>query len=512
MKKARYKDQNNENYKKIVIVLFVVIFILLLVSVGLSTLQKDIESGELDYNNLTTIKEVIEYYKSKYISERDSKTEGYFFDVFLEFRVKPYNEDDTSNEEYYMKLIEDAAKVMYYYSFQLIDEKNDVVVKVKCSGNRIEKILINDIEDYFIFMDSQISMKTYIELPITDFSINSPVLQSCVDNGWSGNINFGTRESIFENYFLYVDEGLEVRTIQNKIYNIIFTKKYADKVINNLGVGNSLKDVEDILGDATFKDEKLDVIGYKGEKFYAFFTPSEISIYRVYEGDANDFFKLADDLINEKTDLLTFMNDLTYMWPDYSEYNYSANSFFVAYPLKGIEISLKSSDISGILVYNSIKSTMSKIQPYLEDTNFVARLQIDSVYEAEKRRFSNELKQEELIKEFEESLSEEEKSIIGKSFGYKCYPVKDEYNSIYGIKFIGTSVDRPNREINDAITSYLWLTSDIFLYSKQGVGIFAYNLTDGKVQRVIDGNEAYVLKGYNDGILRYDNKEVPVQY
>ena len=67
MKKARYKDQNNENYKKIVIVLFVVIFILLLVSVGLSTLQKDIESGELDYNNLTTIKEVIEYYKSKYI-------------------------------------------------------------------------------------------------------------------------------------------------------------------------------------------------------------------------------------------------------------------------------------------------------------------------------------------------------------------------------------------------------------------------------------------------------------
>ena len=206
------------------------------------------------------------------------------------------------------------------------------------------------------------------------------------------------------------------------------------------------------------------------------------------------------------------MNDLTYMWPDYSEYNYSANSFFVAYPLKGIEISLKSSDISGILVYNSIKSTMSKIQPYLEDTNFVARLQIDSVYEAEKRRYSNELKQEELIKEFEESLSEEEKSIIGKSFGYKCYPVKDEYNSIYGIKFIGTSVDRPNREINDAITSYLWLTSDIFLYSKQGVGIFSYNLTDGKVQRVIDGNEAYVLKGYNDGILKYDNKEVPVQY
>ena len=36
-------------------------------------------------------------------------------------------------------------------------------------------------------------------------------------------------------------------------------------------------------------------------------------------------------------------------------------------------------------MYNSIKSSMSKIQQYLDNTNFVARLQIDSVYEAEKR-------------------------------------------------------------------------------------------------------------------------------
>lgn len=512
MKKARYKDQNNQDYKKVLIVLFVVIFVLLLISLGLSGLKED-KPSELKYGNFTTIKEVIEYYKSRYISENDNNEgNGYFFDVYLKFRFKPYNDDDTSNEEYYNDLINDAAKVMQYYSFQLIDEEQEIVVKVKCYNNKIEKILINDIEDYFIYMDSQISMKQYIELPVTEFSVSSPVLQTCIDNNWNGNINFGTRESIFEGYYLYTDEGLKVRTIQNKIYNIIFTKKYTDKVVNNLGVGIKLKDIEDVLGDATFKDEKLGVIGYKGERFYVFFTETEISIYRVYDGDVDEFFDLADKLINEKLDLLGFMNELTYMWPDYSEYNYSADGFFVAYPLKGIEISLKSSDISGILVYNSIKSTMSKIQPYLDDTNFVARLQIDSVFEAEKRRVDNELSHEEKINEFQNSLSDEEKQIIGKSIRYKFYPVRDEYGLIYGIKFIGSSDDRPNRELNDGITSYLWLASDMFIYSKAGEGIFAYNLSDGRVQRLIEGSHDFVLKGFNDGILKYDNSEVPIQY
>lgn len=512
MKNSRYKDQNNQNYKKIIIVLFVVIFILLLISLGLSVLEDDGGGGDLDYNNLTTIKEVIEYYKSTYISEKESKLDGYQYDVYLKFRLKPYNNDDTSNEQYYMDLINDAAKVMYYYSFQLIDEENEITVQVKCFNNRIDKIIINGIEDYFIYMDSQISMKEYVEIPVSDFTINSPVLQACVDTDWSGDINFGSRESIFENYFLYVEEGLKVRTIQNKIYNIIFTKKYTDKIVNNLGVGLSLKDVEDVLGEATFKDDKLGVIGYKGEKFYVFFTPKEVSVYRVYNGDVDEFFKLADKLINEKVDLLTFMNELTYMWPDYSEYTYSANSFFVAYPLKGIEISLKSSDISGILVYNSIKSTMSKIQPYLENTNFVARLQIDSIFEAEKRRCENETGHQDRINEFENSLSEEDKTRIGKSVRYKFYPVIDEYNAVYGIKFIGTSDDRPNRELNDNVTSYLWLASDLFIYSKAGTGIFAYNLSDGRVQRLIDGIDDFVLQGFNNGILKYDNKEVPVQY
>ena len=41
--------------------------------------------------------------------------------------------------------------------------------------------------------------------------------------------------------------------------------------------------------------------------------------------------ELADKFVAEELDLLEFMNELTYMWPDYSEYSYSSNSFFISF-------------------------------------------------------------------------------------------------------------------------------------------------------------------------------------
>ena len=513
MKSVRYKDQNNENYKKILIVLFVLIFVLLFISLVLSGIAKKNEKKELSFDNISSIQELLEYYECKYLGEADGAENGYRFDVFTEFKYKLYNADNTSNEEFYTKLINAAARVMKYYSFRLIDEKNDITIKVKCKNNMIESIIINDIEDYFIYMDSQISMRQYVELPITDFEVKSPILQTLIDRSWDDEIDFGTKESLFNNYEIYHDEGLKVRKIQNKVYNLVFTKKYTEKIVNNISVGAKTEDIVDVLGKPTFEDDRLDVIGYKSNDFYIFFSDNEISVYRIYQGDTDDFFKLADLLIDEKLDLLDFMNELTYLWPDYSEYSYSANSFFIAYPLKGIEIKLNSSDISGILVYNSIKSTMSKIQPYLDNTNFIARLQIDSVYEAEKRRFEIENGHEQRYNEHINSLTDEEKETVGKSIRYKAYPEKDENGYVYSMKFYSTSDDRPSRELNDSIDSYLWLTSDMFLYSKTGEAIFAYDLNTGKVQRLIQGSDDFVLRGYKDGILTYDNKEVPiVQY
>ena len=191
MKKARYKDQNNENYKKIVIVLFVVIFILMLVNGILGIIQKRVEdeNKEIVYEEISSIEEVIEYHKSIYFSEKISMEKDIYLEVKVEF-CKLLYENDKSNEEYFNELLNDCAKVLRYRSFYLIDSKNGITIKVICKNQKIASIIINDIEDYFIYMDSQISMKNFKEIKTTPLNIESEILQSCINENWNKAINF----------------------------------------------------------------------------------------------------------------------------------------------------------------------------------------------------------------------------------------------------------------------------------------------------------------------------------
>ncbi len=510
MKQKRYKDHNEKNYRFILVVVFVMVFILFLAIFALNKVKEDIKSSEISYDQISTMKEVVEYHKSKYISENTSEELGFALDVYVKFKV-PLYQDDVSNEEYYNNLLEDAAKIIHYNSYKMIDKDKQITIKVICENKKIKKILINDMEDYFIYHDSQISMKKFVEIENTEFSITSELLQSCIDNEWkSENIYFGERDSIFNEYYIYFDEGIKARTINGKIYNIIFTQKYNGNIINNLFAGVDFQSIKSTLGKPTFETE--DVIGYKGEKIYVFFTETEVSVYRNSYIDTDDFFNLADEFIDEDIDFLEFMNKLTYLWPDYSEYEYNSTSVFISYPLKGIEIAINNGDINGILVYNNNKSTLSKIRRYLENTNFVGRLQIDSVFEAEKRRVD---KEKNLIKncdDYIDGLDEETKKIIGESMNYKIFAKKDLNGYIYEMNFISKYGERPNRQLADSMNYYLWLNNDYFLYSKVNKGIFFYNVNTGRVQRVLTGTGEFKLNSFENGILNYDDEVIQLQF
>lgn len=511
MKRTKYKEQNTKNYKKIIIILVILVFVLMILTMLLDKAKKE-QPSNVSYDNIKTIKEVIEYYGSKYISENQSEDKEYSLDVYLEFKLLPYNEDNTSNEEYYNNLLGDCAKIINYKSFRMIDEKNDLFVEIICNGKKIKTIKINGIEDYFIYTDSQLSMKEYQEIKTTDFAITSEVLKNCIDNNWNPEVYFGERDSIFDEYYIYFDEGIKVRTINNKIYNIVFNKKYNGDVINSNFPGKDLDSIEVNLGEATFKDEDKNIIGYKGKDVYVFFTESEISVYRVSTYETDDFFDLADRYVNKELDFLDFMNELTYLWPDYSDYKYSKDYVFISYPLKGVEIKLNYEDTNGILIYNNIKTNLRRVGEYLENTDFVSRLQLDLVFETEKRRIENDRKELDLCKEYIESLEDEQKDIIGDSFYYGIYAEKDNNDFIYEMKFISKSEDRPNRILSDSINTYLWINNSLFLYSKPGKGIYLFNLDDGSIRRVITGDEEYELKGFENGILKYDNTEMEFQY
>ena len=222
-----YRKEKNKNYK-IIIILIIFIFMLITISVILGKIYKKEQTENLSYDNLTTIKEVIEYYDSKYISEKESDNSKYILDVSLKFKYLPYNENNESNEEYYNKLLEDCAKILKYRSFRMIDKENDLNVEIICNGKKIVSIIINGIEDYFIYMDSMFSMKEFKEIDITEFNIQSQELQNIINNNWNPDVDLGTRDSIFNNYYIYFNRGIKTRTIDGKIYNIVFDKKYKE--------------------------------------------------------------------------------------------------------------------------------------------------------------------------------------------------------------------------------------------------------------------------------------------
>ena len=88
--------------------------------------------------------------------------------------------------------------------------------------------------------------------------------------------------------------------------------------------------------------------------------------------------------------------------------------------------------------------------------------------------------------------------------------VLDNNNNAYSIKFISLLGDTPNRQLNDSMDSYLWINNDTFIYSKKSKGIFLYDLNTGVVSRIITGKEEYILKGYENGILKYDKSEIEI--
>ena len=498
---------------------------------------------KINSDNLSEVKRIIESYNSIYISEEKSADNNYLIDIyailyFLPYEIDSISDDEKvfkdnknannnensenseivndlddkiqsskkykSNEEYYNNLLKDISKVLNYKNFRLIDKNNNISIEVICSNNDISSIRINGIEDYFIFMESELSYKNYKELYINNFDITSNILNECIKNNYK-KINFGTKDSTFQQYDIYYDEGIYVRKIQNSIYNIIFTSKYKDEVIKGIYTQMNNEAIIEILGNPSFSDNDLNLIGYKGTDIYVFFYNGMISIYKLKTDiDIKEFLNLVDTYLTEKEkNIQDFMNELTYLWPDYSEYEYSTDYIFISYPLKALEIKVNYDDTNGILVYNNIKD-ISLIQDYLDDTDFLVRFEQDGIFEAEKRRLNKDKKLISDCTEYINRLSEDEKKLIGESMMYSILPQTDESGGIYGIEFISKSGENPNREIFDGINSYLWISDNVFVYSKYKKGIYKYNLEDGKITRLVEGDEEYIFNKYEDGILTYD--------
>ena len=116
--------------------------------------------------------------------------------------------------------------------------------------------------------------------------VQSTELNSLIKGSWyETSTKFGTKESTLENYDIYFEEGIKVRTIQGRIFNIVFTERYSSNIVNDIKVTETQEKIIQKLGEPNYQYQNdsndTNMIGYKGKDFYIFFSNHEVSVYRV---------------------------------------------------------------------------------------------------------------------------------------------------------------------------------------------------------------------------------------
>lgn len=505
----------DKSQKKVIILTIIIILALILVFLIISINSLN-HNYEIDVSTgYQSIKKIVEANGCKYKKDSFSENREYPVEIELGFQYDLYTNEE-SNEDFFMNLINEIVKFVKFNNVKMIDDQKDIIIEVNCKDGKIESIAINGIEDYFIYMDSQISISKYTEIKALNLNSSADILNILNDNFWSSNIDCGTRDSIFQNYFIFFDEGIKYRKIGSNIYNIIFTEKYVGEVVNNVSAGESINSVRTKLGEPSFEDKELGFIGYKGNDFYAFFTGQEISIYRKTTYDYSDFWNLVDQFIEEDSSMSfkEFMNKLTYIWPDYSEYTYDSDYMFISYPNKGIDVKLNKDNESGIIVYNNISENLGKVEKYLKNTEFLSKLQIDNVFEAEKRRVAKVNSLNDRCNKFIEDLKDnsDDELACRESNLFQFYMDLDENNFAIATYFISRDGEYANRELDEPMNSYVWINDNYFVYGIYGKGIYCYDVFNGSKQTLIEENDNFNIKSFENNIIYYDEKEMEIVF
>lgn len=510
------------NKRQIIIaicVLLVVLVALLITVLVITKKQKSKQEIQEKIHSYTavedfkTIEEVAEYLECDYIKQSKAKDKNYDIDIYMKIKYEPYI-DGNSNERFYNRLILYSSTVLNYQNFRIIDKEKNITIAIICDkeNKTIKNKLINGEVNYFAKHDSYIEMKSMKDTKETKFNIQSEILNKIIQNNWKDlQKEFGTKESIFNNYDIYFDEGIEVREVDNKIFNIVFTKNYKDNIINNIKTSTSKEDIIKILGEPTFSNEQFGLIGYKGQDIYLFYnSKKEISIYRVEKNyDSTEFAKIVDNYL-EKKDAETLIKEIKQEYKDFDKYENNSQGVILQYTLKGIQISFKKGKNKGIQIYKNYTGTIYK------DIN------LDKIIQSDELPYNVFVNNKDLVNEFEVERLNNNNNIISSAKlqrsnedantlqSNKFYTVKSKIDDgAYKISFISINGEYENSELRESVDYYLWVDDYNFIYSIKNKGIYLYNLKQRKYAEIVKGkNEEFKIIEYKNNVLKYDDKSI----
>ena len=518
-------SKTKNNISKIIILAggTVIILILFIIFVFFTsrTKNQDISSS----SEFKSVKEAIEYFGCEYYSA-NSTTSGY--KVSLSFKVPLYNEN-VSYENYYKNLINVVARVNNYKTFELNDSEKNIYISVKCNSDikTISKITINNEENFFENLSSKLNLTNYTVINNIDVNVQSSILSSIINNDWKYDVNIlGSRESVFDDYDIFFDEGLRAKNIDGKIFNLVFTNKYSTSVINNIHVGTSFEEIKKVLGNPNFEDTS--VIGYKTGKFYIFFLEDQISVYRVEKYDTEEFAKCVSKFVNQKN-AWTLVNEITKIWPDY-DYIYTGSDVInILYTLKGINIQFNYLSKHGIHIYSNFNGSITENLTLESLRNNPANLPNNIYIESDDLVYKNELKRAQsynniayFYPHFKFLVEDSERIMQNNGSVYNSIKASDENNKFIYYKnenafsesvsyIISKDDNNPSSQIDADVSSYIWVSDDVIAYSIENNGIYLYNAIDFSTKKIASGNEKFKIKEFKEGVLKYDNTSIDIK-
>lgn len=384
--------------RNLIIVLGIII---LIVIIGLAKYLIETRKEKTSITDFSSEKEIIEYDGHEYLGKKKSEEEGYEDDIYLHFSKQAINEDGTTNQALYEVVISHLVEFKKGHNFRMLDQENNIIIRIQYNEkDELSLYTINNNSKYWEYIKTIYQIDNYNDNKLTSFNIESQILENAINANWVySNVNLGTKKSIINNYEIY-KEGYKVRKIGAEIYNIVFTQDYDDEIVNGIFTTTSIGDIENILGKPTFEDTNNDIIGYKCEKFYIFFSNREISIYppdKYDENDSKKFGKLVTEL-NTTGDIATFLNKLTDLYPHYATFINNNNYVEIEYPLLGFSVKMGYPTQNGIILYGNFQGWITediKLEDLIKEKNMPANVYTkfnnNLVFKTEGDRISNEL-------------------------------------------------------------------------------------------------------------------------
>lgn len=483
---------NNKNKKLIFFIslalLCIIIVSLVLVQINNAQNKSEVAS-EIVFNNEDELKSIISKFGGRFIKIEKSSEQNFLNDIYLSFPVDLFK-NGKSQEFTYTNII-DAIVKNKNVNIRLIDSDRNIIIRVYYNiSSKTFNYTVNGEDDYFTKYASILSLNEYEEIKPIEVNINSELLKKVINNNWQvQNSEIGTRESFYNDYEIFFEEGINIKRISGKIYNIVFNSKYNDEIINEIKVGDSFDKIEDKLGKSELKQGNI--IGYKTENFYIFFSENEISIYRFEKYDYSEFEILLEKYINSEIGVKEFTNQLTYLWNDYVDYSYDSNYVSLNYYMQGVSMYLTLNNPKNIIVYGNYEN-IEGITNLIADKKISAQLDKNGMLIAEFERLTSDNVPLENL-----ALSE----YIGKSSRFKEIVKNNK------VEFKALNENDISCSLVETINSYLWFSDTIFVYSVQNKGIYYFDLETRESTQVIDGKNDYTFNSFEDGILNYDDDE-----